>query len=251
MSAWMTHRARALLAVAGLGLATAGIPFGPVSASGLQVMPTSLTLQAARAADGLWLRNTGDAPLNAQVRVYRWTQTNGKDRLEPTRALVASPPMLKLDAGKSQLIRVIRTGAPPARGEAAFRIVVNELPVDKDKGGLNFVLRYSIPVFVQAAGSSDARPELSWSLERKGNQLLLGVRNDGKRHAQISDVSLVDAAGKRHQLKQGLLGYVLPGMHMHWELKPDAAAMEDGASLNARVNGEPVSPTVSSDTGSR
>ena len=46
---------------------------GGAAASGLQVSPVSLTLPPTQAADGLWLSNTGDNVVNAQVRVFRWT----------------------------------------------------------------------------------------------------------------------------------------------------------------------------------
>src|SRR5690606_12520072 len=127
--------------LAGLFLAA-----GRVAAIGLQVAPISLDLAAGSAAEGLWLSNTGDAPLTAQVRVFRWTQADGEETLEPSRGLVISPPMLQLDAGARQLVRVIRTGAPPAAGHAedAYRVVVNEVPTDAGDGaGLRFVLRYS------------------------------------------------------------------------------------------------------------
>lgn len=250
MSAPVTHRIRTVRTLAGLWLASVLAPCGLVLASGLQVTPTSISLQPTRQADGLWLRNSGDAPLHAQVRVYHWTQENGKDQLTPTRALVASPPMLKLDQGKSQLVRVIRTGAPPAQAEEAYRVIVNELPVAKDsKGGLSFVLRYSIPVFVEAPGLVDPKPELIWSLQHEDGRIVLDVSNHGRQHAQISDVRFTDASGRQHTLKQGLLGYVLPGRRMHWVLKAEAGTISTGGTLAARVNGESVSPTVSLDAG--
>lgn len=249
MSVFMTRPIRNTCAAAAIWLAAALVPFGLASASGLQVTPTSLSLQPVRAADGIWLRNSGDALLNAQVRVYHWTQENGEDKLTPTRALVASPPMLKLEAGGSQLVRVIRTGAPPADIEQAYRVVVNELPLKNDKGGLNFVLRYSIPVFVQSPASADAKPELTWTLRRNNDGVVLIVNNKGNTHAQISDVKITDGSGQQHTLKQGLLGYVLPGMNMRWELKSDTATIDAGGALHVRVNGESVSPTVSFDAG--
>lgn len=252
MSAPVTHRFRIARTLAGLWLASVLAPCGLVLASGLQVTPTSISLQPTRQADGLWLRNSGDAPLHAQVRVYHWTQENGKDQLTPTRALVASPPMLKLDQGKSQLVRVIRTNVPPSQAEQAYRVIVNELPPAKDTGGgLSFVLRYSIPVFVQAVDAPDARPELTWSLNHDNGHLVLGVSNDGRQHAQISNVRFTDGSGHRHPLKQGLLGYVLPGRKMHWELPLDGSLISAGGTIEAKVNGESVTPTVSLDAGTR
>ncbi len=82
-------------------------------ASGLQVSPVSLSLEPKQNADGLWLSNTGDGVVHAQVRVYHWAQDGGEEKLEPSRGLVISPPMMQLAAGDKQLIRVIRVGAPP------------------------------------------------------------------------------------------------------------------------------------------
>jgi fimbrial chaperone protein len=48
-------------------------------ASGLQVSPVSLSLQPTQNADGLWLSNSGDALVRAQVRVYHWTQEGGEE----------------------------------------------------------------------------------------------------------------------------------------------------------------------------
>ena len=71
---------------------------GAAFASGLQVSPVTLTLSPTQAADGLWLSNTGDNVVNAQVRVFRWTQEGGEDKLTPSRGLLVSPPMLQLPA---------------------------------------------------------------------------------------------------------------------------------------------------------
>ncbi len=249
MLATLTQRIRITRAIAGFCLAFVLVPLSSVSASGLQVSPTSLSLASAQQADGLWLRNSGDATLHAQVRVYHWTQEDGKDRLDPSRGLVASPPILALDPQQSQLVRVIRTGGAPRDAEDAYRLVVNELPVKDDKeGGLKFVLRYSIPVFIQAAGQGDAAPELTWALSRDNGHAVIDVSNRGKLHAQISDVTYINASGKRHTLKQGLLGYALPGRHMHWELPVAGALISPHGKLEAKVNGETVTPTVSLDT---
>lgn len=106
---------------------------GAAFASGLQVSPVTLTLSPTQAADGLWLSNTGDNVVNAQVRVFRWTQEGGEDKLTPSRGLLVSPPMLQLPAEGRQLIRAIRAGAPPSGPGAvqeAYRVIIDELPVD-------------------------------------------------------------------------------------------------------------------------
>ena len=224
-----------------------------VAASGLQVSPVSLTLPPTQAADGLWLSNTGDNVVNAQVRVFRWTQEGGEDKLTPSRGLLVSPPMLQLPAEGRQLIRAIRAGAPPSGPGAvqeAYRVIIDELPVDtQGKKGLQFVLRYSVPIFVQPAGALPSAPQLAWGLRRDGDKAVLEVANSGASHAQLADISFTDSAGVRTAVHPGLLGYVLPGAQMRWALKVPAAAFGAGGTWETMTNGttaQQIIPTVDS-----
>ncbi len=229
--------------------------YGAVSAAGLQVAPISLNVPANQTAEGLWLSNTGDSTLHAQVRVFRWTQADGKDQLTPSRGLVISPPMVELATGKRQLVRVIRVGAPPSGSTAtedAYRVLVDELPIDTAKGqGLQFVLRYSVPVFVAPIGKVAVTPHLTWSLQQENGHAALTVSNNGTGHAQLSQLSFTDRAGKKTQISAGLLGYVLPGARMQWTLKAPAQVFTGGGTLNARINGETVTQPLSLDAASR
>lgn len=217
---------------------------GP-AAAGLQVMPVGLQFERATTAQGLWLANTGREALRAQVRVFRWTQADGADVLEPARGLLASPPMLHLPAGGRQLVRVIRDArADDAHGEQAYRILVDELPPTEgaDEHGVRYVLRYSIPVFVVDGPPRD--PEsvaagLEWSVVRSDDGFALQVRNAGDTRAQVATVILVRADGSEQVLVPGLLGYVLPHRTMRWPARL-AAAPAAGDRIRVTVNGRPV-----------
>ncbi len=219
---------------------------GAVSASGLQVAPTSLTLQAAQNAEGLWLSNIADAPVTAQVRVYRWTQENGADKEVPSREVLVSPPMIQLAANDRQLIRVIRTGAPPSGTEAAYRVVIDELPLPGSgpAKGVQFVLRYSVPVFMAPAGGATG-PRLSWVVRREGARVLLEVSNTGTGHAQLAELHFVDGSGRSTEVHRGLLGYVLGGAQMRWQLRTPAAAFAAGGTMRTLINGNPSEQAVS------
>lgn len=236
-------RAAAVVALVGLCLAS-----GCVTASGLQVAPVSLSLLPSQNADGLWLSNTGSNVVHAQIRVYHWTQENGQDVLTPSRGLVISPPMLQLAVGERQLIRVIRVGAPPNGAHAvedAYRIAIDELPVEnKGTKGLQFVLHYSVPVFVEPVGAT-AAPQLQWTTLTEGAQASLEVANQGTGHAQLAALNYIDAAGTRTELAAGLLGYVLPGMSVRWPLKTPATSLRGGGTFEALVNGAKATQTVS------
>jgi fimbrial chaperone protein len=227
------------------------------SAIGLQVTPTSLSVKASEHATAVWLSNTGDGVIHAQVRVYRWTEDqNGDqltpsaglwtqnehgDQLSPSSGLVVSPPMAQVGSGDQQMIRVIRVGAPasgPGAVEEAYRLAIDELPIDAPAGpGLHFVVHYSVPVFVEPAGAKNTAPQLQWSLRQEDQHAVLQVTNSGNGHAQLANLSFVDSAGHRTEVDAGLLGYVLPGATMHWVLKPPAKVFAPGGTLEIMING--------------
>lgn len=214
-------------------------PLAPACAAGLQVTPTTLTLPPRQPADALWLSNTGAAPLRAQVRVLRWLQENGEERFEPSQGLAISPPMLELAPGARQLVRVIRLGAPPP-SEAAYRLIVDELPPARSEAdnGLQFVLRYSVPVFLAPAGAAPSPPQLRAQLSFDQQRPWFTVANRGGLHAQLADLTFVDAQGHRHAIAPGLLGYALPGQHMRWALQAPADLLRGPGTFKARINGE-------------
>lgn len=221
--------------------------------AGLQVSPVSLTIPPSQNADGIWLRNLSAAPLDAQVRVFRWTQEGGEDQLTPTRELLVSPPMLQLPVDGRQLVRAIRAQAPPGGPGAvqvAYRLLIDELPVargDKPQG-LQFVMRHSLPVFVQPAGAAPAPAQLGWKLLTEDDRAVLQVSNTGASHAQLSDLVFTDAAGQVAEVHKGLMGYVLPGATMRWTLNVPAASLAQG-SWKATINGKTLEPDVARPAG--
>lgn len=216
-------------------------------AGSLQVAPISVEFEAGEQAQALWLGNTGDAPIRAQVRVMKWTQDAGAERLEPTRDLVPSPPIVEIAPGAQQLVRLVRPAPGPVAQEAAYRVLVDELP---DAGqapgaGLQFLLQYSVPVFLLppdavAQDAPGARPPtdpstLSIQVQGGDGDARLSVANRGARRVRLSQLSHVAADGKETQLVPGLLGYVLAGQHMQWPLALPAGGLR-GARLKARLN---------------
>lgn len=231
------------VALAGLGMLAAL----PVGAASLQVAPISVELEAGEQAEALWLSNTGDQPIQAQVRVMAWSQDAAADRLEPSRELLPSPPIVRIAPGQRQLVRIVRPQAGAVPSERAFRLLVDELP---DPGqpassGLQFLLQYSVPVFVLPAGATrqDApgpraptdASTLSTVVEGTGKDARMTVVNLGTRRVRLSDLVRVDAAGAETPLIAGLVGYVLAGQRMHWPLSLPADGLR-GASLRVRLN---------------
>lgn len=227
-------------------------------ASGLQVSPISLSIQARENASGLTLSNTGDNVVHAQVRVYHWSQDKTGDQLTLSRGLLASPPMIELNPNDKQLIRIIRAKAPPQGSSAvedSYRVLVNELPIKSpdQKSGLQFALSYSLPVFVQPVGVVKTAPKRQWSthVQPEGKQIKLRVHNSGNGHAQLASLSFVDTTGTSIDVHKGLLGYVLPGATMYWTLKTPPSALTTGGKFKAMINGTETIQDVTLDTSDR
>nr|WP_255783986.1 molecular chaperone [Lysobacter chinensis] len=224
----------------------------------MQVAPTSITIRTGQVAEGLTLRNTGTAPLHAQLRVFRWHQDGGEDSLEATTDIALSPPMVEIAPGGRQLVRVVRTAPPPVDVETGYRIIVDEIPVARDgdgqepspQAGLRFVMRYSIPLFLAPPQPDAPMPSLHAHVVGDGRERFIEIRNDGQGHAQVADLAFVGADGRRTVVAPGLSGYVLPGRNRRWKLPERLDSPLDGA-FKARINGESVERTLAMDAEAR
>ncbi|BAO91234.1 molecular chaperone [Caballeronia cordobensis] len=211
---------------------------GSPHAASLQISPVSIRLDATEAGKTIELSNEGDQPINAQVRVFSWDQVDEKESIVPTRDLIASPPIAPIAPGAKQVVRVIRVDrtAPPA--ERTYRLLIDELPAagEETANAVQFRFRYSVPLFISAAGEEGA-PDLHWSIVQKNGQPFLRVSNSGKLHAQLSAITIRTASGDV-PLSSGLLGYVLAGRVRAWSLA-DIKLKGAASGVKASVNGKP------------
>jgi fimbrial chaperone protein len=127
-------------------------PCGTPHAASLQVAPVLVEVPAPGATATLKLRNEGSQPLDAQIRVFQWTQVDGADVLTPTNDVAASPPVANLRPNTDYTVRIVRTKKEPVAKEEAYRLLIDELPqaTPGTASGVNIALRYSIPVFFTA-----------------------------------------------------------------------------------------------------
>src|SRR4029453_5113035 len=89
----------------------------PSWAASLQVSPVLGEVAAPGAATTLKPRNEGTAPPHPEIRVFRWSQGNGEDKLEPTNDVVPSPPIAKLAPKVDYTVRLGRGKKTPVPQE--------------------------------------------------------------------------------------------------------------------------------------
>ncbi|MES2400761.1 MAG: fimbria/pilus periplasmic chaperone [Pseudomonadota bacterium] len=239
----------------------------PASAAGLQVTPISLDIPAQEQSQAMFLSNSGKTTLRAQVRVQQWTQTGGTEQLEATRDVVASPPIVEIAPGGRQMVRIVRLQPAPAAQEKTYRLIIDELPgadgaQQPSAAGLQFLLRYSVPVFVlpsAAAGSAALAPasaangvmpqtditRLAASVKANGpDASTLVIVNAGARRAKLSQLAYVDTRGQRSVLFPGLMGYVLAGQTMQWPLPLPLPVLKSGGAFKAKFNDDQEEQTL-------
>lgn len=203
---------------------------GPVSAASLQISPVSVEIPAPGAAATISLRNESPTALSAQVRVFRWTQANGVEKLEPTNDVVSSPPTVSLASRAVYALRIVRTAKAPVAAPEAYRLLIDELPdPNRQKAGaVTLVLRYSVPVFF--ASADGAAPKIDWNVEKRGSRVVVTARNSGDRHLRLAAMVVRDGHGATVSFGAGLTGYVLARSTMQWTAAGRSSGFNPGGS---------------------
>lgn len=247
-----------LLLVAGLFcLALAG---QVRSSSSVLIWPIDPVIEHDERATALWLENRGDAPAQMQLRVFEWQQVDLENRYEAGNDVVGSPPMIRIEPGERQLIRLTRTVDVPPGTERAFRVIIDEIPTPEPETedeqvsvGIKFQMRYSIPLFVYGDGlwtkdrhdrrrdpDDAAQPSLSWRIQTHEGKPHVEIHNAGKVHARLTEVAF-QRQDASVPISEGLLGYVLPGNTMRWPLPENNVT---NAELVAKINGSATQQVI-------
>jgi fimbrial chaperone protein len=227
-----------------LALLSSGMAWG----ASLQVAPVLVEVAAPGAAATLKLRNEGTTPIHAQIRVFRWSQVNGQEKLEPTHDVVASPPIATLSPRADYTVRLVRVNKAPVAHEESYRLMVDELPngAGPRNRTVNLVLRYSIPVFFYPRDGAPAK--LEWSVMQTGGKLYVEAKNSGDRHVRISALNLRDEHGSSVSFGRGLTGYVLGQSSMRWTFPPKHGPLNTARPILVSAQGDlgPISGSASS-----
>lgn len=242
------------------------------SGGSLLIWPLNPTIKAQENAAALWLENPSEQPITMQIQSFSWAQHDGEDVYAPQHEVIATPTLVTLAPKSRQLVRITRLGPPPSQAERAYRLIVDEVPVERKLDtdqqlvtGIQFRMRYSLPLFTYGAGMlppseahiaggdnkrTDSKnsnkgqyptADLHWHLVQDGKQRVIEIENRGNGHARLTSAKITGPHGDI-ELASGLMGYVLAGSRLHYPL-PDALQNGDGLfQLVASVNAADAAP---------
>lgn len=217
----------------------------PAQAGTLRIDPVRLELLPEQSIAALTVHNDGPQAALMQLEIMAWRQANGEDIYQPSRELLASPPIFTVPAGASQIVRIgLRRAVDPAQ-ELTYRLYLQEIPlVPAEFQGAQVVLRIGVPVFVAPPVKTAAK--LAWHAARRGDAIELTLINSGNAHIQLAAVELYEEDSLF--ASQQLSSYVLAGQTQRWLIKPKHAlksadittvglkALTDAGEISAKIS---------------
>ena len=206
-------------------------------AQGIQVAPVTVEVPAGQMATTIAVTNTGSTPVSVQVRPFAWQQSGETDQLLPTQDLMISPPLTEIGGNETQTFRIVaRRPAGPV--EAAYRLLVDQIPSSLSGSGVQFALRLSIPVFLEPPNR--AAPLVEWRITGHGRGYTLRGSNRGTIRSRLLTPELT-ASGRRLAVVANGNPYLLPQLERTWRitgagLAPGAAARLTGLTDGGRID---------------
>lgn len=207
---------------------------GLARAASIQVTPVLQEVPVGETTAVYELLNRGTRAVTMQVRVLAWRQAGGTRSLTDTADLQITPPLVTLDPGQAERVRVaLRTERLPR--EQAFRVQFIQVPdtAEAIQPGVRTLLKLDTPLFFQA---ESPQTELDWRLRHGLDGWRLEVRNTGTRFARLNDLVLEVGADRRFSVEPGLL-YILPGSSITWPLALTDAEAHRDLSLQFKTGG--------------
>lgn len=225
---WLPDGARLAAVAAFVALTGAAVR---AEDTGLTIYPVTIQLSGGERAAVLTIQNHTDTDTTFQIRAFSWSQHNDQEQLVPTDAILVSPPLWTVAAGKEQVVRLVLR-QPAQDREASFRILFDQILPPPKPGSVNFALRLSIPVFVEP--TAQAPPHLVWSIERS---YLVAV-NEGGRRETVRDIAVSTPDGRALQIEKGESPYVLAGATRRWRIVTPNFSASGSTALRLKADAD-------------
>jgi len=230
----MVSCARRTLACAAAFLFLLAVGALSANAASLQVSPLSIEFDGGETSALVRIKNVSDSAEHLQVRVMSWRQQNGQDVLEPTRDIVASPPIARLAPGAEQVVRIIRASRDAAPSESTYRLLISQVPAARSvaTSGVAILMQYSLPVFV--ASSRPAPANIRWQTEVVEDEISIKAFNLGGRRERVVGLRVENNGKEAVGELNGLAGYVLARSSMQWVFPANGAKPGDKVTISAQ-----------------
>lgn len=179
-------------------LAVAAAP--AITRASIVISATRVVYEAESGEKTVRLTNKGQTP--SLVQAWLDIGASQADREALDVPFVLSPPMSRVDPGKSQTLRIMYSGEPlPQDRESIFWLNVLDIParpdVGQDENFLQLSFRSRIKFFFRPEGlagtAAEAPAQLNWQLGTEADRPVLRVANPTPYHISFATVELASA----------------------------------------------------------
>lgn len=202
----------------------------------LSLTPLRLELPREQSATRLRIGNRSSRNTAVQLRVFEWTQDNGRNLYRPTQAVRLSPAILRLDPEARQVVHVMRTpNAPQSAGEQRYRIVIDQLPDASHASttGSNTRLQVTLPLFLDREQSAPGR------LSAEGTDGALVIRNSGGQTVRLSSLEIRAGSGATGAVSLKPGRYILGDSYIAYDWPSGfSCGSGSGVRIVATIDGE-------------
>lgn len=192
--------------------ATLATPF--VSATGMQPETSVVILYEDEGETSINVKNTDPTP----SLLYSTIQNIPEDS---ETLVILTPPVTRVEAGETQLVRFLRQGGEPSKTQRLKRVIfegISQKPNTKGQATIGVSVRQNLPLIIHPKGLERNREPwklLKWSIQ-DGK---LVVVNDSAYVVRMSQEMELKPSGKMASLPRA---YVLPGETLKVALDPQA-----------------------------
>lgn len=210
---------------------------GLCAAAEFSVTPIRLDMEPGTRSATVTVVNDDEKPLRLQLKLMAWTQdAAGRDVYAESDDLVYFPKLMSVPAKDRRLVRIGLKA--PAGAERTYRLLLDQLPdaVQPTASGLNFTVRFALPIFLPATQPQVRGAIQSIALE--DGKLRVAVANTGNQNFRITSVSAHAATGFSAEAAGW---YLLPGVQRVHTMEIPAEACRSLRRLDVTVKTDKLS----------
>ncbi|MDQ8038784.1 MAG: fimbria/pilus periplasmic chaperone [Rickettsiella sp.] len=182
-----------------------------------EVTPVQLSLSSKQMIGVLKVTNRSEKDSFLQLSLVSWQQRCGKDIYKTSHDILMTPPLFRLPAHKTQVIRFALKRPVLAMVQQTYRMHIKE--IDRGKHNrmgqqLYFLMDFSLPLFIQPQHIEE---QFIWSIQYPDpKHIKLKVYNDGNITLFINQWQLINNPKNLMIAKQATFAYILPGQSHSW-----------------------------------
>lgn len=211
---------------------------GLCAAAEFSVTPIRLDMAPGARSATVTVVNDDEQPLRLQLKLVEWTQdAEGRDVYTESDDLVYYPKLTSVAAKDRRIVRIgLKT--PAGAAERTYRLLLDQLPdaIRPTASGLNFTVRFALPIFLPAA-----EPQLRGAIQSialEDGKLRVAVANTGNQNFRITSVSAHAATGFTAEAAGW---YLLPGVQRVHTMEIPAEACRSLRRLDVTVTTDKLS----------